>query len=333
MMWKNSGPGGTSRRAAFRPLEGRGETGRKNCAVNCSALKRRERRAPDHPQSVPPSGWAGEPFAATARWRDRRPWPPLLTLGLALLLLAGCASPTRPANPRSFAFEQDTFAYANDLVWEYYFDAEGKWQHRRREPPRDYTHHCFVVARSARQFFEHATFDPSQPAASEKTYRKLIRKVVSLDPSRDVEDHRKVTIPGYPNLREFSKRQEKLLQEECGGAWQSYFQRGHWRMIFPVSEQREEHEVDRWLESLKLNHPPVVHLFTFPQLTINHALLIYGADTRQDEVHFQVYDPNKPEQPGLLTFDRQKKTFCFPGNDYFIGGKVNVYEVYRSTFY
>ena len=40
--------------------------------------------------------------------------------------------------------------------------------------------------------------------------------MVSLDPSRDVEAHRKVTIPGYPNLREFSKHQEKLLQEECG---------------------------------------------------------------------------------------------------------------------
>ena len=280
--------------------------------------------------SEPVGGTAGAQTPAWSRWRS--PWFLLPTLALALLL-AGCASPVRPANARSFTFDTDTFAYANDLVWEYYFDEAGAWKHRRREPPRDYTHHCFVVARSARQFFEHAKFDPRQPVASADTYRKLIRKVVDTDPSRDLSADRKVTIPGYANLREFSKQQEKLLQEECGGAWQSYLQRGRWRMVFPFSAQREEDEVERWMDSLKLNHPPVVHIVRFPQLTINHALLVYGVDTREDEVRFQVYDPNRPEQPGLLIFDRRKKAFSFPGNDYFIGGKVNVYEVYRSTLY
>ena len=265
--------------------------------------------------------------------RGRQPWTLGLIFSLAFLFLAGCASPVRPANPRSFAFEQDTFAYANGLVWEYYFDNAGKWRHRRREPPQDYTHHCFVVARSARQFFEHAKFDPSLPVASGKTYRKLIRKVVDLDPSRDVSESRKVTIPGYASLREFSTHQEKLMQEECGGAWQSYAQRGHWRMVLPFSAERERDEADQWLESLKLNHPPVVHIVRFPQLTINHALLVYRADERENEVRFTVYDPNRPKQPGTLTFDREKKAFFFPGNDYFIGGEVNVYEIYRSTFY
>ncbi|MBC8001769.1 MAG: hypothetical protein H7X97_04195 [Opitutaceae bacterium] len=257
----------------------------------------------------------------------------MFALGLVVLLLAGCASPVRPANPRAFAFDQDTFAYANELVWEYYFDEKGAWKHRRREPPREYTHHCFVVVRSARQFFEHARFDASEPVVSAESYRKLIRKVVNRDPSRALAEDRKVTIPGYASLREFSQHQAKLLQEECGGAWQSYLQRGHWRMLFPFSQRREEREVERWMESLKLNHPPVVHIVRFPQLTINHALLILAADSRENEVRFEVYDPNQPENPGLMTYDRRKKTFVFPGNDYFIGGKVNAYEVYRSTFY
>src|SRR6266498_2358479 len=64
------------------------------------------------------------------------------------LLLAGCAtSRTSAPGSRHFMFEQDTFAYANELVWEYHFDAKGKWAYRAREPKSDYTHHCFVVAR------------------------------------------------------------------------------------------------------------------------------------------------------------------------------------------
>ena len=29
-------------------------------------------------------------------------------------------------NPRPFEFPHDTFAFANELVWDYYFDADGK---------------------------------------------------------------------------------------------------------------------------------------------------------------------------------------------------------------
>src|SRR3569833_2337744 len=80
----------------------------------------------------------------------------------ALSALCGCAS--HPfVGSRPFDFQKDTFSYPNDLVWEYHFDANGKWVHQRREPQPDYTHHCFVVARSARQFFENVKFDSAQP--------------------------------------------------------------------------------------------------------------------------------------------------------------------------
>jgi hypothetical protein len=234
---------------------------------------------------------------------------------------------------RPFDFQKDTFAYANELVWEYHFDADGKWVHERREPQPDYTHHCFVVARSARQFFENATFDPAQPVASEETYRRLIRRVVSVDPSHPLAESKKIVIPGYADLRDFSASQEKLLKAECGGAWQSYFQRGHWRMILPFSRGEQEGMAEKLVADLKADRPPVVHVVRFPELTINHSVLLFDATETTNQILFSVYDPNKPDRPKTLTFDRTSRTFTFPGNDYWPGGRVDIYEIYRSWDY
>ena len=98
----------------------------------------------------------------------------LTLLGCCSLL--GCATPTPiPARARPFSFEQDTFAFANELAWEYQFDAEtGEASHSPRVPSPEYHHHCFVVARSARQFFAHARFDPNLPRVAPEIYRELI---------------------------------------------------------------------------------------------------------------------------------------------------------------
>jgi hypothetical protein len=249
-----------------------------------------------------------------------------------LLILCGCASDPF-VGTRPFNFQTDTFSYPNDLVWEYHYDANHKWVHNRREPKPDYTHHCFVVARSARQFFENARFDTNQPIATEAQYRHLIHRVVSIDPSHPLADSKKIVIPGYANLHEFSIAQEKLLKSECGPAWQSYIQRGHWRMIFFFSRASQERTVKRLLADLKDNRPPVVHLTTFPSLSINHAILLFGAKETENEIFFSVYDPNKPDSPKVLTYNRASRTFTFAANDYWPGGKLNVYEVYRSWDY
>lgn len=259
-----------------------------------------------------------------------RPGVHFAILTAALLLgLCGCAS--RPfVGTRPFDFQTDTFAYANDLVWEYHFDANGKWVHHRREPEPDYTHHCFVVARSARQFFENARFDTDQPVATDAEYRRLIHRVVSIDPDHPLPNSKKIVIPGYANLREFSAAHEKQLKSGCGGAWESYTQRGHWRMIYYFSRTTQARTVQRLLADLKDNRPPVVHVVRFPQLTINHALLVFGARETEKQILFLVYDPNKPDSPKVLTYDRATRTFTFAGNDYWPGGRVDVYEVYRS---
>ncbi len=234
---------------------------------------------------------------------------------------------------RPFNFQTDTFAYPNDLVWEYYFDEHGKWTSRPRLPRPDYTHHCFVVARSTRQFFEHARFDPTQPVADGATYRRLIRRVISIAPNQTLPEANKVVIPGYANLHAFSEAQAPVLKAECGGAWQSYTQHGHWRMLLPFTRGHQKRMSEQLLADLKENRPPVVHLVRFPQLTINHAVVLYDATQTEKEIRFAAYDPNNPKVSVPLTFDRASRTFQFPANDYYPGGRVDVYEVYQDWRY
>jgi hypothetical protein len=248
-----------------------------------------------------------------------------------MMLPSGCA--TTQHGERHFEFQTDTFSYANDLVWEYYFDEHGKWRSHPRDPKPDYTHHCFVVARSAMQFFEHARFEPALPVADEATYRRLVRRVVGRSPRHVYADVERVVIPGYANLRTFSAAQEALLKSECGGAWQSYFQHGHWRMIMPLTRGHQERMAAQLVEDLKANRPPVVHVVRFPHLTINHAVVLFDATESATNILFSTYDPNKPDKPAVITFDRASKTFLFPANDYFPGGRVDVYEIYRDWRY
>src|SRR5205814_9592176 len=127
----------------------------------------------------------------------------------------------------------DTFAFPNQLRWESFYGTSGHWTTRDREPPPSYSLHCFVLAASTKQFFFNARFDPQKPRADERKYRRLIRRVVSTNPRKSLPDSNKIEIPGYATLREFSQAQERRLKAECGGAWQSYFKRGHWRIVFP----------------------------------------------------------------------------------------------------
>lgn len=253
---------------------------------------------------------------------------------LCVFVLTGCASYTPNARSyRPFSFEQDTFAYPNELVWEYSFDGSGNWSSKRREPKPDYTHHCFVVARSTKQFFRNALFDPGQPKTNEVGYRRLVRRVVKNSAATEKSEQKKIIIPGYANLKEFSQAHEALLQQECGGAWQSYFQRGHWRMIMPFSRSQQEKMAARLKREIEQNMAPVVHVMRFPQLSINHAVVFFGVTEKEKEMEFKAYDPNQPEKPIVIIFDNGSRTFFFPRTDYFVGGKVNAYEVYRSAFY
>jgi hypothetical protein len=219
------------------------------------------------------------------------------------------------------------------LVWEYHFDDEGRRTIRRREPPAKYSHHCFVVARSARQFFQCASFEPAHPVADDATYRRLIRKEVSSSPRHDGAATERIIIPGYANLRDFSRAKEALLKEECGGVWQSYFQRGHWRMVLPFTRRQQQLMARQLANELAADRPPIVHLVCFPSLAINHAVVVFELSETAEEMRFMVYDPNEPGKPAPLIFDRTGRAFYYGRNSSFVGGRVNLFEIYHAWNY
>jgi hypothetical protein len=67
----------------------------------------------------------------------------LLAFGIFLSAVSGCAGMPAPdrVNHRAFNFNQDTFAYANELDWEYLTDpATGQTTTRQNLPQPEFAH-------------------------------------------------------------------------------------------------------------------------------------------------------------------------------------------------
>lgn len=231
---------------------------------------------------------------------------------------------------RPFDFSRDTFAFPNELVWEYRIDPVTRQTTTfKNNPPPTYAHHCFVVVRAAKQFFLHAKFAAAEAALADAEYTTRIRQLMRRSPEKASAD--KILIPGFANLRAFTAAKKSLLQANCGGAWQSYVQRGNWRMVFPFSRSHQERAAKSLLA--RIGRLPIVHVVTFPRLSINHGIMLFGAIDSEDRVEFTAYDPNIIDRPVKLFFDKATRSFDFPANHYFAGGKVEVYEIYRGLFF
>ncbi len=84
---------------------------------------------------------------------------------------------------QGFAFERDTFAFPNELYWEYRIDPVTKQTTTvKNNPPPTYAHHCFVVVRAAKQFLLHAKFDPDAPQLNDAKYAGLVRELMRRSP-------------------------------------------------------------------------------------------------------------------------------------------------------
>jgi len=235
---------------------------------------------------------------------------------------------------RPFQFERDTFTFSNELVWEYRFDPlTGEMTTLTNDPPPTYSHRCFVMVRSARQFFYHARFEPAGAVLERANYRVLVRQVVARSPRWPSAEAEKVVIPGYDCLRTFSLAQEALLKAECGGPWQSYFLRSHWRMVFLVWRRHQERMAQQLRRALHERPAPIVHLFRFPRVTINHGVALFDCTESARDIQFHAYDPNIPDHSVRLVYDRAARTFSFPRTHYWAGGRVSVIEIYCGGLY
>jgi len=235
---------------------------------------------------------------------------------------------------RRFQFERDTFAFPHELVWKYHFDpATGAMTTYKAEPPPTYYHRCFVLVRATRLFYDHARFAPELPPADTETYRKLVRQVIARSPRRTCAAAERIVIPGFDCLRALSQTHETVLKAECGAAWESYFLRSHWRMIFRVYGRFQQKMAEKLKRSLARRGVSLVHLFRFPRITINHGVVLYRFIETEQEIEFTAYDPNIPEHPVKLIYEKKRRVFTFAPNIYWGGGVLSVMEIFTDFPY
>ncbi|HYB69496.1 MAG TPA: hypothetical protein VEH80_02430 [Candidatus Bathyarchaeia archaeon] len=234
---------------------------------------------------------------------------------------------------RRFDFERDAFAFPNELLCEYRVDpASGEMRLTRRTPRPRYVLRCFVLAKAARQFLYHARFEPAAPPCDDATYRRLIQAVLRGSVRRPSPEERAIVIPGFAGLRELSAAREVLVKAACGGAWRSYLQRSHWRMIFPMPPAHQERTAVDLLAALQGGDAPIVHVLRFPSLTINHVIVLFDGARTASGAWFLAYDPNDPERPARLAYDRGGRRFSLPANHYWRGGPLGVFEIARRWY-
>ena len=264
-----------------------------------------------------------EPLRRAGRAFLRRGgWLPLA------MLWFGCAS-SRPVELAPLRHPEDTLGFRNETLWSYARDPQtGRQVHQRRDPPPDYTLRCFVLARVVKQFHLHARFEPAAAPLDDSGCRRRFREVLARSTRNASPAADRIVIPGFADLRAFSAAQADMMRAEGGGAWQSYFQRGQWRMVLPFSRAGQAQEAARLVAGVRANAAPVLHVFTFPALTVNHAVVLFAVTETPERYVFSAYDPNAPDDVLAVVFDRKLRTFSLPPTAYFVGGPVNAYEVY-----
>jgi len=245
---------------------------------------------------------------------------------IALLGLIVSAAAARP-----FDLRRDTFAFANETVFQYGVDERGKLHIAKREAPPRYAHRCFVMSRGVLQFWQFVHFAPEKKRLSRADNGRLVR-AISRVPVWSRGPNERIEIPGFHDLREFSEAMPGVLQENLGAWFPSYVRLGNYRMAMGHPRVGQANAA-QWLKrSMSEGKPRAIYLSRFPHM--NHCVVAFRMESKPDgEPRFWVYDPNYPGQAAWLDYRSDTRSFEFEPRWYFPGGQVNVMRTYISPFH
>ena len=219
----------------------------------------------------------------------------------------------------AFSFEQDTFAFPN-LIGA-----------RHPNEPDIYAHYCFVLARGVRQFAQFARFDPALPKLDRAGYVERVKHIVAR-PARDAAlslDDR-IVIPGYTNLREFSRDEESSVKEGLGGPFWTWVHWTNWRVVLPVDGSHQEGVAHQILAELRAGRLVQLLVTNWPKPELNHTLVAFEARDTGAQIDFGVWDPNDPAAPGVLSFQREPRAFWATRLYDTEPGAIRVFRMYFS---
>jgi hypothetical protein len=249
-----------------------------------------------------------------------------VVLALAIVLTGCAGARIEPGfevrNPPTFAFETDTFAFANDIRW--------------RSPGKVdlYANYCFVLARAVRQFHVAARFDPSAPKLPPAEYTDRVRAVAARPAwSKPLPERERVVIPGYANLREFSDAEEPAVKAGLGGRFWTWVHWTNWRTTFPVTRAQQETVAREVLDELSDGRLVQLLVTNWPKPELNHTVVAYAAHQTGEGVELTVWDPNDPAQPGVMTFDTASRQFYATRIYDTEPGPIRAFRMYHSWFW
>lgn len=246
-------------------------------------------------------------------------------LRLAVLPLAagatGCSSLTSldfgrralPAGPRPFDPATDTLAAPLS-------EPESA---TRMEPLAAPELRAHVTALVTRQFFLQAQFAPTQPPPDAATRLALVREVLRRELTGQGAGGAPVVIPGYANLREFSRLQGHVVRAESAIVWPHAHQASLFAKAFARAGGQSQ-AFAQLLPAVAANRPAVVRLYRQHALRYARSLLVFGVEDGQDSVRFAAHDPLRPGQPVQLTYDRGTRSFTLSDADSASGSAVGV---------
>jgi hypothetical protein len=231
-------------------------------------------------------------------------------LSLAVLAAAACASAPNgnggpllgldaPVAVPDFSFANDTFAFPNMI--------------RSRHPddePGLYANYCFVLARAIRQFAQFVRFDPALAKLDHAGYFERVKQIGARRPwDPPPPPAERIVIPGYANLREFSRDQEAAVKEGLGGRLLTLLHWTNWRAALPITDDGQETVGREIVEELRAGRLVQLLVSNFPQPELNHTVVVFESHPKKGSIDFIVWDPNNPDGPGIITFDQGARRF------------------------
>ena len=247
----------------------------------------------------------------------------LVALVVLPALLTGCAGLRESAQgvapgPRAFDFATDTLALptrAPALL-------------ENQEPLSESALSGHRDAGVARQFFLHARFEPGLPPPSNARRFALVREVLGRKADGLPAGDQRVVIPGYANLREFSRLQGHLLRAE---SWLLCACEARTAVAVKAFGKRDEQKVavvQALGGSLAANRPVLVRLHQQRVLKYDRSLLLVSAQEQDGEMSFQAYDPAVPSGRVQLRFNRESRAFALSDDAAASGAALGV-EIHR----
>jgi len=176
-----------------------------------------------------------------------------------------------------------------------------------------------------------AHFAPDRPKLSPEAYTALVQQVTARSPwEESLPVERRVVIPGYRNLHEFSRDEESAVKAGLGSRFWTLVHWTNWRVTFPVAENHQEAVAAKVLADLQAGHLVQLLITNFPILEVNHGVVAYGYRVREGTIDLAVYDPNQPDRPGVVSFRSAQRHFWSTQLFNTIPGPIRAFRMHYS---